>query len=117
MKPYLVELKVTAVVMANSEVEAMLEADFHTLDIVRDGEFVCDEAVEVTSLEHLAELDQEWDGECIPYGDETERRLKDILPESAPFVDTKTMSLFDDANASFSREPERSGGESAGSDS
>jgi hypothetical protein len=96
MKPYYVELKIGAVVMADSEVEAMLEAESCSSDIVRDGDLICDSAVEVRSLEHLKGMDREWDGQCIPYGDgANDTRLEELLPEEDPVVDTNTGELFE----------------------
>ena len=94
LKPYFVELKITAVVMAESEVDAFLVAESEAREICGDGELVADDATEVTSLEQLKRLDNEWDGMCLPYNGDGSTRLKDLVPETEPFKDTKTEPLF-----------------------
>lgn len=94
MKPYFVELRITAVVMADSEIDAMVTAESEAREIVRDGELGADDATELTSLEHLKRLDPEWDGRCLPYNGDGRTRLDELLPETEPFKDTKTMDMF-----------------------
>lgn len=94
LKPYFVELKITAVVMAESVIDAMVVAEAEARDIVGDGELTADDAIELHSLEQLKQLDREWDGMCLPYNGDGGTRLKDLLPEAEPFKDTKTEPLF-----------------------
>lgn len=94
MKPYFVELYVTAVVMADSKIAAMCAAESNSYEIVRDCELTADGATELASLEQLSRLDQGWGGECIPYDGDGNTRLKDLLPEAGPFKDTKTKDMF-----------------------
>lgn len=94
LKPYFVELRISAVVMADSEINAMTEAEFHAREICRDGDMACDDVTSLTSLEHLQRLDREWDGNCIPYNGDGNTRLKELLPETEPFKDTKTIDMF-----------------------
>lgn len=94
MKAYFVELRISAVVMAESEMKAMCAAELESSDIVFDGDLEADSAIEVKSLEHLKQLDGNWDGMCIPYNHDGSTRLKEILPEEEPFKDTKTIDMF-----------------------
>lgn len=93
-KPYFVELRVTAVVMADSEIDAMVIADLESREIVSDNDLEADCAVLLNGLDELQRFDGNWDGDCIPYGDDGNTRLKDILPETAPVKDTKTIDMF-----------------------
>ena len=95
MKPYFVTLSVSVVVMAESKLEAMLEAESNVSKICRDNGLEPDEVVEITSLEKLSHLSSEWDGQCFPYNCDKNLRLVDILPESEPFKDTKTIDMFE----------------------
>ena len=94
LKPYFVELKITAVVMAESEIDALGIAEREAREICFDGELTADDATELNSLEQLKRLDDEWDGMCLPYNGDGNTRLKDLLPEAEPFKDTKTADMF-----------------------
>lgn len=94
LKPYFVELKISAVVMAESEIDALCVAESEAREICGDGELTADDATEVKSLEQLKRLDGEWDGMCLPYNGDGNTRLKDLLPETEPFKDTKTAGMF-----------------------
>lgn len=95
MKPYFVTLSVSAVVMAESKFEAMLEAESNAGKICRAYGLELEEVVEITSLEKLSHLSSELDGQCFPYNCDKNLRLVDILPESEPFKDTKTIDMFE----------------------
>ena len=94
LKPYFVELKITAVVMAESVIDAMGVAESEAHEICRDGELTADDAIELNSLEQLKRLDDGWDGMFLPYNGDGNARLKDLLPEAEPFKDTKTADMF-----------------------
>lgn len=94
VKPYYVELKVTAVVMAKSELDAHFVAERHHNDILRDSDLEADYAVEVSSMKEMRDLDASWTGDCIPFGGDEKTCLQDIVPEEPPFVDTKTEDMF-----------------------
>ena len=94
LKPYFVELKISAVVMAESEIDALCVAESEAREICGDGELTADDATEVKSLEQLTRLDREWDGMSLPYNGDGNTRLKDLLPEAEPFKDTKTADVF-----------------------
>lgn len=94
LKPYFVELKITAVVMAESEIDALGVAKSEAREICRDGELTADDATEVKSLEQLTRLDHEWDGMCVPYNGDGNTRLKDLLPEVEPFEEAKPTDMF-----------------------
>lgn len=94
LKPYFVELKITAVVMAESEIDALGVAEIEAREICFDGELTADDATELNSLEQLKRLDGEWDGMCVPYNGDGSTRLKDLLPEAEPFKDTKTAACL-----------------------
>ena len=53
LKPYFVELKITAVVMAESVIDALCVAESEAREICGNGELAADDATEVTSLEQL----------------------------------------------------------------
>lgn len=93
-KPYFVELRISAVVMAESEMEALGVAESEASDICFDSDLTADDAIEITSLEHLRRLDPLWDGECLAYNGDGVTRLREILPEKEQFKDTKTGDLF-----------------------
>ncbi|MCB4358472.1 hypothetical protein [Quatrionicoccus australiensis] len=99
LKPYFVELKISAVVMAESNIDAMAVAENGQFDISYDCEFTADEAIEIKSIEHLKRLDGLWDGMCLPYNGDGNTRLKDLLPESDPFKDTNTQDMFEACRA------------------
>jgi len=94
LKPYFVELKITAVVMADSVIDALCVAESKTREICSDGELIADNATELNSLEQLKHLDHERDGMCLPYNGDGNTRLKDLLPEAEPFKDTKRAKRF-----------------------
>lgn len=94
LKPYFVELKITAVVMAESEIDAMGVAESAAQDIARDGQLAADSAIAVKSLAHLQRLDSSWDADCLPYNGGREHTLRHLLPDEDPFEDTKTADMF-----------------------
>lgn len=94
MKPYFVTLEVSAVVMAENRFDALIVAVLSAREICSDQELSCDSAEEVCSLEHLADFNSDWDGECIPYNGDGNTRLNTLLPETAPDPDTRTGNLF-----------------------
>lgn len=97
LKPYFVEMKITAVVMATSEEQAMLQAESHASSIVSDGQMCADSAELIESLQELASFDPKWTGDCIPYGGDKQTPLKMLLPEETPVKDTRTIDMFADA--------------------
>lgn len=94
LKPYFVEMSITAVVMAESETLALIKAEHSSHEICRDGKLRADTAVQVQSLAELAQMDGDWTGECLPYGGDGETCLQALIPESAPHRDTKTIDMF-----------------------
>lgn len=94
LKPYFVELKITAVVMAESMMDAMGVAEAEAQDIARDGELTAEDAIAVKSLEHLQRLDSSWDADCLPYNGDGARTLRHLLPEEDPFEDAQTADMF-----------------------
>ena len=69
-------------------------AESEAREICGDGALTADDATEVKSLEQLTRLDREWDGMNLPYNGDGKTRLKDLLPETEPFKDTKTADVF-----------------------
>ena len=98
LKPYFVELTVTDVVMAESPLQAHLVAEEHASAIIRDTELSADSAVLVESLEHLARLEPEWEGGCVPYGGDGNTRLSALLPAAAQAKDARTIDMFATTN-------------------
>ena len=78
MKPYMVEITVHAVVMADDESQA---ADLARRDA---GEIARNEDKHAISgvfeIKSVADLRHGWDGRCIPYGGDEDTRLEDLLP-------------------------------------
>ena len=92
MKLFTVEVSVTAVVMAESEMDAYSVAISYLSDIISDTDPDIDVLGEVKSLDRLPE---DWDPMCLPYGGDGETRLKDLLPETEPVRDTRTIDMFE----------------------
>lgn len=76
------------------EVIDQLDEQREAREICGDGELTADDVTEVKSLEQLKRLDGEWDGMCLPYNGDGNTLLKDLLPETEPFKDTKTAGMF-----------------------
>ena len=96
MKPYTVELTVTAVVMASNEMEAHTAAIDYAREIWNDVDPDIDVHGEIKALDRLPES---WDSDCLPYGGDGETRLKDLLPETEPERDTRTIDMFQESVA------------------
>ena len=92
MKLFTVEISVTAVVMAESSMDAYSVAISELSDIVRENEPDVDVHGEIKALDRLPEG---WDPMCLPYGGDGETRLKDLLPETEPVRDTRTIDMFE----------------------
>ncbi|WP_042886389.1 hypothetical protein [Cupriavidus necator] len=92
MKLFTVEVSVTAVVIADSEKEARSVASYELRDIVSDAEPEIDVLGEIKGLNRLP---SKWDPMCLPYGGDGETRLKDLLPETEPVRDTRTIDMFE----------------------
>lgn len=76
LKPYKLVMKTTVVVMANNARHAEMIARENRREIERDSELEPGIAFPVNSL---ADLDDSWNGDCIPYGGDGNTRLKDLL--------------------------------------
>ncbi|BBE51167.1 hypothetical protein OYT1_ch1620 [Ferriphaselus amnicola] len=81
LKAYFVEMKITAVVMAEDRFSAVVEAESLTNEIMMTSDANIDRVVLVESLDQFATLDPDWDGECVPFGYYGNTRLKDLLPQ------------------------------------
>ncbi|SCU75565.1 hypothetical protein CNECB9_2370139 [Cupriavidus necator] len=92
MKLFTVEISVTAVVMAESEMEAYSVAISELSDIMRDSEPDIDVHGEIKALDRLP---ADWDPMCLPYGGDGETRLKDLLQETEPVRDARTIDMFE----------------------
>lgn len=97
LKPFFVELKVTAVVMAESEAQAMVKAESSASSIISDEGISAEHAEQVESLAEVRGLDPKWTGDSIPYGGDGTLKLKDLLPETAAVRDTHTIDMFENA--------------------
>ena len=84
MKPYMVEIRAYAVVMAEDEAHAHLVAESYKRDIMGDeyNPYI-DVDGEVASVDALS---HGWDGECIPYGGDGNTRLREILAPNRDWV-------------------------------
>ena len=77
MKPYMVEIRTYGVVMAKNAEDARKVADEYLRDIfLEDASPYIEVNREIASLE---DLDYGWDGECIPYNGDGNKRLKELL--------------------------------------
>lgn len=98
LKPYFVTIAYTAVVMAESELDARSVAD------TRAREICSDEAADITTgseVACIADLKAHgWCGEELAYGGDGKTKLKDILAalEALPTRDTKTIDMFSGAS-------------------
>jgi hypothetical protein len=95
-KLFIVEISTTAVVAGKDWAEAHRNANWHLGDIIGDFE---PEIVVAGEVKSLAGLPADWDPMCLPYGGDGETRLKDLLPETEPERDTRTIDMFDATGA------------------
>lgn len=95
LKPFMVTLTYSGVVMAKNLRDAEVVAERHQSDIVSDQCYPSfDDVTEVLSLAHLKRLDPGWEPDCAAYG-EGSPRLRDVLPEEDPPArDDKTLDMF-----------------------
>ena len=77
VKPYILEMTTTVVVMADSPAHAMQVAREHRREMARDGDLEPAPPVELVAL---CGLRGGWNGECIPYGGDGNIRLKAMFP-------------------------------------
>ena len=80
MKAYKLTMKTTVVVIAADALHAVQVAKENMREIKRDSELEPGIAFTVNSL---AELTDEWDGDCIPYGGDGNTQLKELLAPNA----------------------------------
>lgn len=94
LKPYVVTIEFTAIVMAKGELHAIEVANSHKHDICSDEDGDFSSGHEITSEDALSAYG--WDGMCLPYGGDGRTRLKDIIAalEALPARDTKTIDMF-----------------------
>lgn len=94
MKLFVVEITLTAMVAAEDEMSAHLQAELETSQMVRDGN---DLDVQVLrEVKGLDQLPEHWEPNCVPYGAARNGApLRDLLPAVAPVADTKTLNLFE----------------------
>jgi len=78
-KLYFIELKITAVVAAENETDACHFAKNNIYDICSNGQPVIDRAVEVSSLEHLKQLNTSWNGECLPFNGDGKTKICEFI--------------------------------------
>lgn len=81
MKPFILDMMTTVVVMANSPEHAIEVANDCRREIVRDGELEVDGTPR--ELMAICALRGGWDGECIPYGGDGNTRLKELMTPNA----------------------------------
>lgn len=96
MKLFTVDLTITTVVMAACEEDAHGAAMDNLYDIMHDNDPDVDVVGEITGLDRLP---GNWDGDCLPYGGDGDIPLKDLLPETAPVRDTRTIDMFEERAA------------------
>jgi hypothetical protein len=76
MKPYVVEMTIRTVVMAESQAHAHMVAENAFADIARDEQ--PDVSVE-KEVRTQADLPDGWDMGCLPYGGDGNTRLEAII--------------------------------------
>lgn len=81
MKPFILDMMTTVVVMADSPEHAVEVANENRREIVRDGELDVDGMPR--ELVALCGLRGGLDGDCIPYGGDGNTRLKDLMTPNA----------------------------------
>ena len=96
MKVYMVELRTVAAVSAEDETAAYLIAQRKQREILNDTE---PDITVQTQAKSLADLTDGWTPDALPYGGDGETHLKDLLPETEPERDTRTIDMFQDAVA------------------
>lgn len=75
----MVELLMTAVVLAKDEFHAVEVAEKHKHGILRDD---ADPVIAVCgTVKSLSDLHDGWCGGCIPYGGDTDSTIADLLPQ------------------------------------
>jgi hypothetical protein len=94
MKLFSATVQVVLVVMAETELEALLAAESHADDAARDSGLECDWATEIQSI---AELPPGWTGADLPYGGDGTESISAILDRVPPAVvrDTRTIDMFE----------------------
>ena len=99
LKPYFVTIAYTAVVMAESELDARSVADERARDICFDEAADITTGSEITCVSDLTA--RGWCGEEMAYGGDGQTKLKDILAalEALPSRDTKTIDMFAERSA------------------
>jgi hypothetical protein len=94
LKPYFVTISHTAVVMAESELDARSVADEQAREIHSNEAADITTGSEVTCADDLKA--HGWCGEELAYGGDGQTKLKDILAalDALPTRDTKTVDMF-----------------------
>jgi hypothetical protein len=80
MPIYRVEVRSIGYLLADDLEQAIRQAQHYGSDIVNDDVF---SGAEVDGeVKRLSDLEEGWDGDCIPYGDGVKDRvLRDFLPD------------------------------------
>lgn len=93
-KPYFVDLRMTAVVMADNHASAERAAVEFTSTALQDGysDYIVEE---LSSLRQLEMLGPEWSGDRVPYGGDHRTLLRDLLPAEPPRRCDRTADLFE----------------------
>lgn len=96
LKPFVITVEFTAVVMAEDYSHARDVARLHKRDICSDTDGTYSPAVEIGNEQQLRL--HVWDGLCLPYGGDGNQRMHQILAaiEALPMRDTKTLDMFAD---------------------
>lgn len=92
-KLFIVEISTTAIVAGKDWAEAHRNASSRLYDIIGDCGPEIDVAGEIKGLDRLPDG---WDPMCLPYGGDGNTRLKDLLPETEPERDTRTIDMFEE---------------------
>lgn len=91
LKPYTVELSVTAIVMAESDIDAHTAAIDYARDIWNEIDPDVDVHGEIKSIDRLP---ADWTPDSLPYGGDGETQLKDLVPAEEVTPDTQTIDMF-----------------------
>lgn len=92
-KIYAVELSMTIMVCADNPTHALIVAEENRREALSDCGLDASFADLIVSQDKLSGYG--WYKEAIPYGGDGDTRLCDLLPETEPEKDTKTIDMFE----------------------
>jgi len=100
LKPHVVTIEYTAVVMAENPADAYSVASMHEREITSDEQADISTGHEISSEDALSAYG--WNGTCLPYGGDGHSTLREIFAalDALPTRDTKTADMFSEPSGS-----------------